>query len=255
MSIGAQNRGYTIVEVMIFLVVSSFILSTAFVAFNGRQFQVQYEQGVRDLDLKLMSYIGNVSNGRYPPDSRRCTSPSSGPLQFDATPTEQGKSDQCVFAGIAVELIDDETIKFTSIAAAKQRIGRSLSVMDPDARLTPISSSEELYVSYGGLKMVKMVDNNGNPLPSLLVLSNLGQPAISGSSQVGTGTQSINLYASGAPVQNNTLITPSDPSRPIFLCLESSDSSKKAVITLGNQGRELTTSIDQDAEGKYTQCD
>lgn len=255
MKIRACNSGYTVVEVMIFLVVSGFILASALVAFNGRQFQVQYEQGVRELDLRLLSLISNVSNGRFSSESGECRSDVPGPLQFSATPTDQGTSDQCVYAGIAVELTGDETLTVTPIAAAKQRLGRSLSILDPAARLTPITNLASTYVTYAGLEITKIVDANGDPIQALLVLSNLGQAGAPGSAQVGSGIQSINLYASTSNIQDNVMVSPVLPPKPIFLCLESNNSERQAVITLGNQGRELTTSLDQDAEGKYTQCD
>jgi len=39
----------------------------------------------------------------------------------------------------------------------------------------------------------------------------------------------------------------------VYFCLESADRSKKAVIIVGKDGRQLSTTIDQDAEGEYVQ--
>ncbi len=106
--VGKRTSGYTIIEVMIFLAISSvmFLLAAAFV--SGRQSQVDFSQGMAEAKIKLQETINNVVNGYYPARSNfSCT---DGPplnnrttLQFSNVSAPEGSNTDCMFLGYAVQ--------------------------------------------------------------------------------------------------------------------------------------------------------
>lgn len=96
--------GYTIVEVMIFLVISSALLIGAIGLFGGKIQRTEFTQSVQNLATQLQTTANEVSTGTY--DTSKpfdctysggtvTTAPTSGP-SGDAI---QGTRSQCVFLG------------------------------------------------------------------------------------------------------------------------------------------------------------
>lgn len=256
MYIRSDNKGFTVIEVLIFIVVSGFLLVSALLIFNGRQAQVQYEQGVRDVDFKIQDTINNVSTGHFPETGSRCLNVNGIDALRLAPGTEaQGTSDECVFAGMAVERGPGiENYQITTILAAKpENIGAPMSLDDPEAKLTPLADRRETYMTSWGLRITGMVDAGGNNVSTVLFLSELGAASASSDQILGSGVQSINLYTADS-LEHDQRIDLNSDSGPVYICLENHNGSKRAVITLGADGRELTTSVNQDVLPGDTPC-
>jgi type II secretory pathway pseudopilin PulG len=107
-----QKSGYTIVETLIFIAVSSGLFFAAMNAVGGRQQQVQFTQAVRNFDSQLKDIMNDVSTGFFPSQGNvscsialnapAATRPVVGPRTGDEV-TEQGTSDSCIFAGKALQ--------------------------------------------------------------------------------------------------------------------------------------------------------
>lgn len=107
-----QQTGYTIVEAMIFIAVSSLLFVSAMTAIGGRQQQVQFTQAVRGFDSQLKDIINDVTTGFFPGFSTvKCTitpgaSAATRPLleepAIDET-VDQGTSSTCIFVGKALQ--------------------------------------------------------------------------------------------------------------------------------------------------------
>lgn len=57
--------GFTIVETMIVLAVSGFLIVSALLMVGGQQQKAQFNQSVRDLDSKIQDVINDISSGYY----------------------------------------------------------------------------------------------------------------------------------------------------------------------------------------------
>jgi len=80
---GNKPHGYTIVEVLIFLAISSlmFLLAAGFI--SGKQSAVEFKQGMNDINTQIGSVVNDVANGQYPPSATfTCTAPPLSPTSF-----------------------------------------------------------------------------------------------------------------------------------------------------------------------------
>lgn len=103
--------GYTIIEVMLFLLISSALLTSAMAIISGQQQKTQFTTGVREFESRLQDLINDVETGFFPTGNDiRCTvpgmesNPDAAPsLELVATGQEQGTSQDCVYLGKAVQ--------------------------------------------------------------------------------------------------------------------------------------------------------
>lgn len=252
MKLVAHNRGYTILEVLIFLAISGFILVSALVVVNGRQEQVQYQQAVREIDSSIRAAVSDVSNGFFPRTDFSCSN-DAGSLVIASNGSAQGSRQDCVFAGKAI-VPGENQITYTTIAGLRPSLGQASNINDAD--LTPVTGTpvnlDNILTNPWGLRLVSFTDQNGDDLTYIAYISSFGSQSQSG--QLDSGTQSVSLYKSTEPIVDMD-IEPVLGDDRIYLCFESSNGNRKAAIIIGEGGRQLSTSVDQDAEGKYEeQC-
>lgn len=267
MSITHNKSGFTIVEVMIFLAVSGLILASASGLFLGRQRQVQYEQGVRDLDFRIGETINNVVVGQFPQSDIECTNDTLGSndyLELSPGGGAQGANDACVYIGMAIELdpLDDESIIVTPLVAANPPPGQTkpLTVFDgsdwnsnPDVKITPVMDLQSSYRTSHGLPILGMIDGTSNIVDTVLFLSSLGGGQESSPSLLASGTQSINLYTSPSLAADTRVdIQRIGQNDEVHVCAKhQSRDNIKAAITFGFSRSELTTLVNQDIDGGH----
>lgn len=112
------GRGYTIIEVMIFLAVSGFMFVLAAIFINGKQANVAYRQGLTAANSMITSTINSVANGEYVlPENFGCRADGDYPHLAPPPPETQGANgghqptsdvtndtnSGCIFLGKVVE--------------------------------------------------------------------------------------------------------------------------------------------------------
>ena len=103
-----NNRGFTIIETLIFLVVSSFVFIAAISQYSNQQHAVQFRQGVRDIQSQLQSMISDVATS-YTPDisTYNCTADTlNNPLVMTPASSPPDNSG-CIFLGKAIGVGND----------------------------------------------------------------------------------------------------------------------------------------------------
>lgn len=97
--------GYTIVETLIFLAVSSVIFMAALVLVGGRQTRAEFQSGVRDFETRLADIANDVATGYYQNAgvSRQCNEGPNGP-EFSGGNVSLGTNRVCTFVGTVVKL-------------------------------------------------------------------------------------------------------------------------------------------------------
>lgn len=105
---GISPRGYTIVEVLIFMAVSGLMFVMAITFVSGKQSSVEFRQGLFDVNAEIRSAVNDVADGRFDAlafgSSTRCQAPAAGgpPVINDSGSVEQGANggaQGCVFLG------------------------------------------------------------------------------------------------------------------------------------------------------------
>lgn len=119
-----QGRGYTILEVLIFLAISGFMLFAAMIAIGGRQQDIQFAQATRDFENKINDYISDVEVGYFDRDERFSCGESATPRETDVQYSATGPSgpvDQpgvCVLSGKVIVMADEGSISSNPTAVA-----------------------------------------------------------------------------------------------------------------------------------------
>ena len=261
-----SNSGYTVFEALIFIVISSFIFVSAWGLFSGRQDQTQYQQAIRELDGHIQAMLNDVSTGFFPrQDDYSCTAGSNPDrVNLASGVSGQGANQDCMFLGKFME-IDDSTgewrMTVTTIAGLRPELGSNWDNVVAEAKPTPVNdpggvSLNEARAFAWGLSLVDITDQDGVSINGFGALSDTGSASSSG--DIRSGNRNISLYKLTSSIaQGAGVFTPEPVSSDdaVYLCLESPNGSQKGVIIIGKDGRQLSTSIDQDATGKYNlQC-
>ncbi len=101
-----KSHGYTIVETMIFLVVTAALFVSALGVFNGAQARTQFIQSLREIDSTIKTTINETESGYYPNTKDFSCSASNGntlPALTTASVKGQGTNNGCVFLGKTIQ--------------------------------------------------------------------------------------------------------------------------------------------------------
>lgn len=123
MKIGV-SRGYTVVESMIFLAVSSALFVMVILTLQGRQAQAEFSAATREMESRIKDVINDVETGYYAgTENLECTvQQPRGELDFDPIDGQRGTSGDCIFIGKAIQFGvtgDDKAYNVFSIAGAR----------------------------------------------------------------------------------------------------------------------------------------
>lgn len=263
--------GYTILEVLIFIAVSSLMFVIAITAIGGRQQQVQFSQSTREVDAKLRDIINDVTTGYYPTNSTVSCEVIAGEVQIVASTNQEiGTNSNCIYIGKALQFSPDgksDVIRIYNLAGkryADNSQNPTLSINDaqPKAVALPDDSNfERSYEDYPipyGLEITKVIvpiSASINKLYGVIaIVNNFGDTTVSDGQTVQVGGivgTSLGDSESTAVDLINQLTETSlfDPPQNGFfdksetegltICLKSPD-YKQASITLGKNGSGTT---------------
>lgn len=131
-----KNRGgFTILETIITLTVSSMLFVTVMLAFNGRQGRVEFSQGLRDIEAYIMDVANDVQDGYYPKLTNLiCATPNidNPVISFDLSNTSpQGSNNSCIFAGKAMYFNDSDKQSIITYTLAGRKDATNTSNLYP----------------------------------------------------------------------------------------------------------------------------
>jgi len=106
------KSGYTIVEVLIVLAISTSLLFAAIAVFRGQQEESEFIQAVQDLNSKIINYSSQISAGTFPNSENYSCSPGGAApptLSTAGANKELGGRDGCLFLGRAIQVIENSS--------------------------------------------------------------------------------------------------------------------------------------------------
>src|SRR5436190_944047 len=102
---GSQSKGYTIIEIMIVLAVSGFMLASAAVLLRGQSTETTFQQSLRDIESKIQDVANSVTQNLYPNADKYTCSASTGTAVLTAATGDLGTNDSCLFLGRAIKAV------------------------------------------------------------------------------------------------------------------------------------------------------
>lgn len=273
MKSGKKPHGFTIVEVMIFLVVTGAMLVYGVAFLRGRQHRVQFDQAVRETEAELRTIINEVASGYYPnKENFTCTSlTNSGPnpptLAVGAN--TQGTNTGCVFLGKVVQFVAADSSDYNVFTVVGHRQTRESPPREveslqgtptfpnrgaePITVTAPVDNTEAFKVPWG-VKVSKVIVTPQLPaspynVSAIGFILSFGQAvsAVDPSEGLVSGSQNVDLVpvrgdANPGDVKEDIKEMKDEDRRPkqVTICFSDGD-SRSATITIGGAGRGLST--------------
>lgn len=269
-----ESRGYTILEVMLFLAISGvmFIMAAAFV--SGKQSKSEFRQGINDINTQVQQVMNDVSNGFYPSNNNFICKVIGGaaPQLTAGTGAGQGANTGCIFLGKVMQFrvagSDGKDYNVFSVA------GRQYKVSPADGTLSTTFAEAQPVPVYGagfdltdkktlqwGVRVTSM-KSNGTPINGVGFFGSFGAYA-SQSNRLQSGSQDVTVVAvpgsatpSGDVAGDDTQASmavhiPADVmadanrlSNPnIVLCLDNGNGQYGTLKIGGGGGQRLATAI------------
>lgn len=228
--------GYTIIETLIFLVVSAALFFSVIGVYTVQNRRTQFYQSVQTFDQKVRDVLNDVDSGFYPTLNNIVCTDSGGTVAVSEGSVEQGKNQACVFAGKALQL-NQNSGNYDIYTLAGRRAATTID----DAGARAITFLRDRGFLSAGL-VVTDVKTAAGTHSGLAVLSNFGEEVGSGDSGVGNRTA---LATIDTPVGNDGSISLSSANiaqadRGILICLQEEGGGRKATILVGGSAQSGT---------------
>lgn len=259
------QAGYTIIETMIFLIVSGVLVLSAIGLFSGRIQRTQFTQSVQALDARLKSIANEAATGTYPDSPAfNCTATSdgSGP-SITASSDTQGTRSGCIFVGKVVNLQVNNVYSYTTVGLRTNPSGTltsNLSEAKPKLVTNP-DITQTFALDYGTAVtgIYKQSKSDANAVSGIAFFQSLNgnygadNKLKSGAQSVETRLVKSSVISPVWPIATNDMAAAvaaqppqmSDPltSSNLLICLKSGNGDQVASITLGSNSGGLTTSV------------
>ena len=255
-----KNAGFTIVETLIVLAVTSALMVAFMITMGGKQARTEFAVGSRQLLRTFQSQIGQISSGYYTKTSSKNCTVAGATIVFSGSKPDVGDSAGCVYLGKAFALggsdAEQNTVRSYVVAGLRSPGSpsdiKSYSPTAPDANETialPLGFSLEKGTIRYQDGAVYTWDKTKNR--AFWVLRD-----VSTVSTAGASIQPLAVYATDAATYNawsdpvvdkinaakSSLVQP----KSVQLCFMGS-TSKFVELTIGSQGGAAVTSVVKDA--------
>jgi type II secretory pathway pseudopilin PulG len=244
--------GYTIIEVMIFLVVSTALLVAVMTTLSGKQERTRFTESVEILDRDYRDALNDVSTGFYPTAGDfTCTSDSSG-LQFPVGTTEQGANTGCIFLGKAIGpgASPSQYNVYTMVAARGAK-----NLTEAHTQLLGVGTNPGLVdkrSSLADIQVVKMISRTSGrtDVQGIAIVSEFNQTSGVGNKITGNASRVTLNEVYGNFTANAGKPAPSmlPADKGTLICLRQGSNGRIAAILLGTTGSQLSTEIKFDSE-------
>lgn len=257
-----NSRGFTIVETVIFLAVSSGLFVSAMLMMSGQQAKTEFRQAYGETRSQLDDVANDVSTGYYSsPNNVLCArSGSTGlPTFYTQAGQEKGTSSGCIFLGRAVQLglggaANTKLAVYTVGGFRLTSSGQPTSTMSAaQATLSPRTDMIDTVTMPGGLTVANAFYQDVAGGPKTQISGFVFASSLAGYSSGNTlkpGANSVDIYpVPGVPnaVQstfltdaNTTLRTTAgtvkNPGGGVSVCLDSGGTDQHVILRFGLGG-------------------
>lgn len=267
---GHKAHGFTIIETLVVLGVSTALFVAVVATMSGRQGRTQFSQSIQDVKSQIQQVMNDVGSGFYPDTNNfTCSANLTGPSIASGT-SKQGANTGCIFLGKVIQfqvsntsgneqlqiytvagLQRDSTGKEVDTYSAAKPVVIAPSTTNP----TMPDASTKGIVKYG-LKLEKMYYGASNTnIAAVGFLNSLASYATGGGGP-DSSSQNVNVVpinnttrdtlpeANAQAINNNLATSPVNDPTGISLCFVSATSNQLGIITIGGKGRQLSITTD-----------
>ncbi len=266
-----HQGGYTIIEVITVLTISTVLIVSAMALFNSRIPRTQFSQAVTELETKLRGVTNDVQNGFYPSTNNIKCDATSG---VQAAPGEQGTNSDCIFMGKAIQFAsqkgdcdlnsppvdhaDCDQIGIYTVWGLRKDLSttqNNTELAEPKIIDPTTVGAGETYTIPHGLHITKIIGPVANP-NGVAYLQTFGSGAVTvdGGEERVTGSQSVEMrvfntnsgnLALGQPASvfagfTNIKAASKNPANGVIICLKSGTTDQLAAITLGENNNPMS---------------
>lgn len=279
------QAGYTIVEVMFFLIISAGLFGAAVVGISNQNQRTLFTNEVDRLQNRLQDALNDVSTGYYPSNLRlACEATDSGPVfPANASIIEQGTNQDCIFVGKAIQFrTQGGQTNYISYTLVGNRLVRGL---DNDKQVSSIAEAMPKALGVFGrggvlederlnaglvINRVIAIKDPSAQISGIAVISDFGKTASLGKTVTGTASRvSFGVVKETTMTMgNDAFVTKleepdmidlfsTDPdslaSEGLILCLEEAGGGRRASITIGGNNQQL--SLERTIDTWPTECE
>lgn len=251
------RRGFTIIETLLVLAISSALFLAIMITMSGRQAKAEFSQATKNVQAEVQQTIDEVAAGSYPSNNNFACDGGSGEPVFTASGgIEQGSNQDCVFLGKVIQFkvsgTNPEQYNVFSVAALRACGGKTtctdLAASKPrviDGAGFNITESKTL--SYG--LSVKSATAGAVGFISELGSLNDGGSYNSGSQPVDLmpiRTSALNMPKPSmiSVINSNLAASPTNPSGGFMICFQSGGTNQTALMTIGSNGHDLAVKME-----------
>jgi hypothetical protein len=277
------SEGYTIIEVMIVLVISTALFGTVYAGFSKQAQAREFTQAVDTMEVSLRDTLNDVSTGYYPSMGDFSCQEGLGEPLITANPLtdkEQGAKAPCIFVGKAVQFrTDDDPGKYSIFTMVGLRLAidplnptrrvESAGLIDSSPRILGVSGRPGVVDSKTMDSSVDIVSikaiGSGASIDGLAIVSNFGQTSLLNGSVSGVASRvmltaveataagpSQQQFADGIEAGNGSNVRYDLAEKGILICLRQGSGGRKASLTIGSDGQQLN--IDRQIDNWHTEC-
>jgi hypothetical protein len=264
--VSANRQGYTIVEVMVFLAVTTALFVMIAGTFSRRQAGTEFSIAARDMESRLQDIANDVSTGFYNnPGNFRCRVSGGAPVIDTVEANEQGTNDDCIFIGRVAQFDlnvgDGKQYNIYSVVGARQTSGRDVENFDearPRAIANPVSpvdltESQQLSPGLVVRSMYAQYGANRQRIRAVGFFTSFG----SGSAATDPSSLSVNIVPLGfgtpntkdaivnavSGISNGYFSLVGNPPDGVVVCMDGDATNQHAILKLGGNERQLATDL------------
>ncbi len=264
------SKGFTIVETLIFLAVTSAILASALTLVSGAQNKAEFNQAINDVNQKISDTFNNVASGYYPytkSASENTCKIAGGEVEFILGATPQGGSNACLFLGRAIQFTTGSEYIVHTVAGRREiSTGKPVTeygdanavvVTDAGGLIAGFPDMSEKQVLKNGLTL-KSIKMGASTLKGVAVLSKLGELVGGSTGELNSGSQitfhapitgslgngndtDIKSFYDDFKAQSTAYDTVT--SDPVVLCFDSGGTKQHGTISIGTAGQQGSTNL------------
>lgn len=191
------SRGYTIVEVMIFMAVSGVMFLMAVVFISGKQASVDFRHSMSDVNLQIKTIVNEVANGEYQSlGSNKCVAGAASQPVVSSGVASQGSNggaSGCIFLGKVVQFnTGGDKTQYTIYTIAGRQLNASSSpvsnfvdakpmALDSSAPARSTANLTQTRTLLSGLEFIKALSCTSNCGAAIPVYSAVGDFGFFGS--------------------------------------------------------------------------